>query len=117
MKRDIDLVRTLLQKISDEAVPGKWYYPDVDGKSQTEINYHLRLLIQAELVTAENLSSKEGESYGVTGLHWNGHEFLDATRSNSVWKKTMDYVKEKGGSMTFEILKSVAVKFAAEAIN
>lgn len=44
-------------------------------------------------------------------LTWAGHEFLEATRNDNVWKKTLEFVENKGGAIMFEILKDVALMF------
>ena len=46
-------------------------------------------------------------------LTWNGHEFLDAIRSDTIWQKTKSSFLSKGLSMTFDLVKSVAVEVAS----
>jgi hypothetical protein len=48
-------------------------------------------------------------------LTWEGHEFLDGIRSNSVWERTKKSFREKGVEMTFDLVKVVA-KEAAVAV-
>ena len=43
-------------------------------------------------------------------LTWEGHEFLDAVRHETVWAKTKEVVKSKGGSVSFEVLKELAIQ-------
>jgi len=52
-----------------------------------------------------------------TRLTWNGHEFLDAVRSDTVWQNTKKTILSKGGSMTFDLVKSVAMELAKVAIK
>lgn len=42
-------------------------------------------------------------------LTWQGHEFLDSIRNDTVWNKTKDSFVSKGVSMTFELVKSAAI--------
>jgi hypothetical protein len=43
-------------------------------------------------------------------LTWDGHEFLSAVRNDTVWKKTLGVIKEHGGGLPFDVLKTVAIK-------
>ncbi len=47
-------------------------------------------------------------NFTATRLTWTGHEFLDATRSDTVWNKTKETFTTKGLDMTFETIKAVA---------
>lgn len=41
----------------------------------------------------------------VKSLTWDGHEFLEAARDDSLWEKAKRLVLEKTGTLTFEALK------------
>lgn len=41
-------------------------------------------------------------------MTWDGHEFLDKIREDTVWNKTKDLIKEKGLPMALEVVKNVA---------
>lgn len=41
---------------------------------------------------------------------WAGHEFLDTARNETVWTRTKELVKEKGGSASFEVVKALATQ-------
>ncbi|WP_288882563.1 DUF2513 domain-containing protein [Pedobacter panaciterrae] len=116
MKRDIELIRTILNKVADEAEPDQWYYVNIPDRDQKEVIYHLRLLYQAGLITVIDTSSKDGEQYAVTGLSWQGHEFVEVTKSETIWNKTTEQVKKIGGSFTFDLLKDLAVKIASDLL-
>ena len=46
----------------------------------------------------------------VEGLTWEGHDFLDTIRTDSVWEKTKSYIKDQGlQSVPIELLKKAAV--------
>jgi len=48
----------------------------------------------------------------VERMTWEGHEFLDNARNETVWKKVTAIVAAKGGSVSFEVLKSLVVETA-----
>ena len=57
--------------------------------SQEEINYHIRLLIEAGMVKG-NLGPVFPT---VSKLTWDGHEFLDNIKDSDVWSKTKERLK------------------------
>ncbi|MCF6156805.1 MAG: hypothetical protein E3K36_16555 [Candidatus Brocadia sp.] len=38
-------------------------------------------------------------------------------RNETVWKQTKEIVKDKGGSLPFEVLKSLAIEFAKKLVG
>jgi hypothetical protein len=86
MKRNWDLIRTILLKIeADWPSQGvreleSIYFPDQDF---SEIDWHFRLLNDGGfLLTANNNYSF------VHGISWRGFEFLDTIRDDEIWIKT-----------------------------
>jgi hypothetical protein len=75
------------------------------------------ILSEADLIRAYDVSSLGEFCWKPNSLTWQGHEFLDASRNDAVWKKTMDLVREKGGSVSFEVLKTVLIKLAAAQLG
>jgi hypothetical protein len=49
-------------------------------------------------------------------LTWEGHEFLDAARKDSLWQKAKALVLEKTGGASLELIKDVLMKLAREAL-
>jgi hypothetical protein len=116
MKRDMDLARKILLEVEAYTEIDGWVPLEIEGYSSTEINYHIKLLAQAGLVEAEDASTLGGSSFYVSSLTWEGHEFLDAARDSSRWQKAKDLVAQKGGALTFEILKQVLMEIAKNNI-
>ena len=84
-----------------------------------EISYHVELLDEAGLIKA-NLSRSLGRGpvdFHLRRLTWQGHEFADAIKSDNIWAKTKTKISERGGAMTFEIVKSVAVGIAKSYVG
>jgi len=111
MKRDMELIRKMLIAIEDN--PTGWA-PDpfrVEGYSDDVISYHSYLLADAGLARGYDVTSREScaPEYRILNLTWAGHEFCQAAREDTRWKKAMGVVAEKGGSVTFEVLKELLV--------
>lgn len=105
MKRDMDLARQILFAVEAEPTPDAELRPEVGGYSAEVIAEHVRLLHEAGLLRAIDGSSMDGLDWIATGLTWNGHEFLDAARDDSRWKRAKELAIAKGGALAFETLK------------
>jgi len=117
MKRDMDLARAILIEIEEDPhldrsklISASMIDPDeikgAPGHSKEEVAYHLALLIEAGLV-----EGKVGlEQFPlISGLTWNGHEFLDNIRDSGIWGKTKARIKDIPSvalSVVIEIAKS-----------
>jgi DNA-binding transcriptional ArsR family regulator len=69
----------------------------VNGADQSTIEIHLKLLIEAGLIDA---NQKQGIStvggWYVRRLTWDGHEFLDTIRDPEIWRKTKEGASAAG---------------------
>lgn len=116
MKRDWDIIRTILTKIEQDVSFHKKFLSLSDFNKDTldeqyVITEHMRLLIDAQLVRGEidhRMAVNVVNSFTARGLTFAGHEFLDAIRSDTVWNKTKETFTTKGLDMTFETIKAVA---------
>ena len=108
MKRDLDLIRKIVLAIED-APSG--FAPDLsfEGFSPAQLRYHAYLLVDAGLARGTDVTTmgSQGPEVLITSLTWAGHEFAEAARDDTRWKKAMAIVGEKGGAITFEVLKQL----------
>jgi hypothetical protein len=116
MKRDMDLIRQILLKIEEHPYDLDWVELELEGYSPREISYHVMLLAQASLIEADNLSTFGDPQWEAKSLTWQGHEFLEAAKDESRWNKAKKLVKEKGGGMIFEVLKTSLIELAKNAV-
>jgi hypothetical protein len=116
MKRDMDLARKILMEVENNPEPFKWSPRlNMEGYSDKEIAYHVKLLSEAGLIEAK-IHPSNAAVYMIKSLTWNGHEFLDASRDESRWVKAKSIILNKGGSLTFEILKQVLMEIMRGSI-
>ena len=104
MKRDMDLIRTLLLRL--EALPiragGTAHIPPdaheiaVDGKTPDEIEFHLKLLCDAGYIDVGG-GGKPMEGISFRKLTWAGNDFLDTVRDPAIWHETKEGAKKAGG--------------------
>ncbi len=118
MKRDMDLARAILMEIEncDDADGSDAVVVTIDGHTEREIAYHVKLLSEAGLLEARDLSASELFVCLPVRLTWFGHEFIDATRKESLWQKAKNVVLEKTGGLTFEAMKMVVTQLLRDAV-
>ena len=110
MKRDMELCRKILFAIEEMYVDVSIINLSIKGYSVEEVAYHCKLMYEAGLI--ESYKPKYGGNqilaFWVGSLTWEGHDFLDKIREESVWNKTKDTIKTKGLPMILDVIKDVA---------
>lgn len=116
MKRDMSLVRDILLWMEKQEHGYADGQPQIEGYSEEEIGYHLYLMGQAGLVSVGDtttLGSKSPRAY-IESMTWFGHEFLDASNDEKIWKKAKENLLKPAATVSFEVLlewlKSEALK-------
>lgn len=113
MKRDMDLVRKILLKIEEEYVSTAIYNLSIDGYDMATVAYHCKILHETGLISDYGAQYGDNEIYAfcVGALTWEGNDYLDKVRDDSVWKKTKDVIVEKGLPMVFDTIKTISSAF------
>lgn len=112
MKRDMELVRTILLTI-EESPEDSWDSDEdfqIDGYDHEIVMRHVGMLREADLVEALDAGTMSGVAFIPRRLTWNGHEFLDAARNEQVWNQTKVAIRQHGGSVPFEVLKVLLIE-------
>jgi hypothetical protein len=120
MKRDWDTIRELLNKVEECTLPTEMVrLADFDEQRAAAISYHMSLLIEAGLVKGQvvQTTGPEVKEFFAQSLTWEGHEFLDSIRNDTVWTKTKKVFTEKGIEMSFDLVKSVAQVLVKAALG
>ena len=117
MTRDLDVARRILLEVESRQEPWGYFDLAVEGVEPEAVSYHVKLLAQAGLVEADDTSTMGTFQWNPTSLTWQGHEFLDAIRNDTVWRKTKEVVAEKGGGLPFDIIKELALKLLSGSIG
>ena len=87
MKRDFDLARKILLAIeADEDATGRGLVAvRIEGYTEKQVFYHLKLLAEAGLIEAADFSGGVHLRWEAKCLTWHGHDFLDSSRSETLW--------------------------------
>jgi hypothetical protein len=116
----MDLCRRILQELETRSTgvtgsDAREVY--LDGHDLADVRYHVRLLSDARLVeTVNSMAPGEGEVCVPRRLTWAGHEFLKASRKETLWQKAKSTVLEKTGGLSFDVLKAFLTKLANDAV-
>lgn len=123
MKRDFELIRKILLDVESHVSNSVWdttpiilEYAEYDP---CIVNEHIYLLISANL-----LEGKCDPSIGVPvrqaiifRLTWEGHEFISSAKNENVWNKSFEIIKNKGGTISFDLLKELLLSGAKGLFN
>jgi hypothetical protein len=110
MERDLDLVRLILLKL-EEHDDGLSYDDEVfSDYEKSVVVAHFKLMKEAGLIEA-GFFSADGDPYWIgeaVRITWDGYDYLNSIRDDSVWRKVRDVVKSEVGSASFDTIKNVA---------
>ena len=103
MKRDMDVIRLLLLQLEgDEKAAEK-----LKACDEPLVVYNAALLVDSGLAEGAVACGADNSPVSVAMNHmaWRGHDFLDAARDETLWKKAKQTVMKPAASYTFEIVK------------
>ena len=119
MKRDMGLIREILLQVEARPSVNDWGPVEIDGRSQEEIGYHVKMLDDDGLLETLDMRTlgPDGFKYDPKFLTARGHDFLDSIRSPSVWGKVKQQLAVVGGSASLEVVKTIAKEAVADVLN
>lgn len=116
MKRNMDLVRTLLLEL--EGVPAGELYESDQSSAEADrdtIEGHLLLMEDAGLITRVD---RELSGNVIVGeITWAGHEFLNAIRPDGVWKRIKDTLREKALGASFAVIQQLGIAYTKQLLG
>jgi len=114
----MDLVRSILLAI-EQCEHG--HAPEdlkIEGFSEEQIGHHVYIMGQAgllEVADATCLADPSPVAIPIA-MTWDGHDFLELAREPSRWRLAVDKVTKAGAAMTIDIIKSVLLTLAQQAL-
>ncbi len=124
MKRDMELVLKILKVLEErEDVSMIKDIKDLELSDYDDrvVHHHLLRMYEAGLIDAEAETSSTTKTRLIRvypfGLTWQGHEFLDAMKNQSVFSKVKEKLSGKLDDISFVLLKELALKFAREQLG
>jgi len=109
MKRDLDLIRKLVLAVEVLPTGFSLEYLTIDGYTDEQIGYHSYLICDsgwAVGIDRTELGDKSPQ-WIISHLTSAGHDFADASRSDTVWSKVRTRIATVGGSASLDVVKEV----------
>lgn len=114
MRRDLNLIRTLMLEIEKLDIPANGaigFYPgdgtlEIEGYDDDAVAHHLLWLIEGDYILGQ--MDQDG-GFLLRRLTWSGCEFLDDVRDPEIWRKTREHAKSVVGvgfGFAWEIAKA-----------
>lgn len=113
MKRDMNLIRDLLNIIDHADYPGVINRYGLNPY-EPRVQYHLRLLSEAGFIRGVGQTSDGAISVRLT---WQGHEFLEMTRSDEIWERAKRFVIERTQGLSAAALQATLAAWSQGAAN
>jgi hypothetical protein len=103
MRRDMDLIKTIMLKIENNDLAN-----DIDGYSMQEVLFHKKMLIDAGFLVGKSRMSLESSLFEVSavfisGITWEGYNFIDIIKDDNKFK----ILKDLGKNLSMEAFKTV----------
>lgn len=117
MKRDMDLVREILLEIEKQYASNALYNLKIEGYDIVAIAYHCKILHEAGLISDYKAQYGDNTIYSfcVGSLTWDGNDYLDKVRDNSIWRKTKNIIAQKGLPLIFDTIKAISTALITAA--
>ncbi len=104
MKRDMELCRRILIELVSKPFSPGLIEIEFDDVSPEDVAYHIKLLGEAGLIDAEDISTMGRLRWRAKSITWYGQDFIDAIKDDSRWSKAKEFVTESGKVVTVETL-------------
>ena len=101
----MELIRNVMLAAEKTKDPYDLIDPKFEGRSETEISYHIALLDDAGLLHGQDRSAIGVFRWSAGPLTWAGHEFVEAVKDDAVWKDALAITAKSGGGAVFELVK------------
>jgi hypothetical protein len=119
VRRDLDLIRKLALAVEDASADALVNGIDIEGYTPEEVGYHSYLLVDSGLAEGVDIGTMHQAlpDWRILHLTSAGHDFADAARDESRWKKATGVVKDKAGTVTLDVVKQVLVSIIKNTLG
>jgi len=103
MKRDLDLIKKILEEIENRnsITPSSVI---IQGEDNKIVQFQCRLLIEGGFLKGTVTDDWSQSEIWIGYITWQGYEFLQLSRNNTIWKKAKDVLKEKALTVPVDVL-------------
>lgn len=109
MKRDWNLIRTILLAAEDLPAGGHLNAKDFAWPDHGALVEHVHLLVEEGYIEAAVRAAGPNGTFVIRRLLWDGHDLLAKMRSEGWWNQMKALAAKKGVELTFDVIKSLAM--------
>jgi hypothetical protein len=116
MKRDKDLIKDMMILVEENESGAIFITPEslpAHNISKEILVNHGKILMEAGLLTG----SLRKDGIVVTGITWQGYEFLDNSRNSKIWNATKKAAGDLSWGVFFNTLTAVATDYAKRLLE
>ena len=104
-ERNFDLIRSILLAIEssppDSTIANSQL--NIEGHDPSIVGFHVEMLKNAGFIDAVIEKNFSGSAFMIKGINWEGYEFLDNAKNDTIWKKFKAQAESKGSSMSMTV--------------
>ena len=104
-ERNFDLIRSILLAIEssppDSTIANSQL--NIEGHDPSIVSFHVEMLKNAGFIDAVIEKNFSGSAFMIKGINWEGYEFLDNAKNDTIWKKFKAQAESKGSSMSMTV--------------
>lgn len=122
MKRDLDLIRSMLLKMesldSSYGTIRLYTFKDLCD-DEAVLSLHIHLLLDAGLIEATDVvyTGDNVDDFLITRITFTGYDYLDAIRNESIWNEVKQKISSVGSSVSLEIVKELGVTLVKQHLG
>jgi hypothetical protein len=92
---------------------------NIAGFGPDSIGYHCYLVVDAGLAQGIDITttSDSHPNWHITSLTSAGHDFADASRNETIWRKAITKIGSTVGGASIGLLKELLVRFTKESLG
>ena len=105
--------------MSEARSASRWVLAN-DRYDESTVQNHLILVFDAGLFRAEPVRSSTSDRIIRVlpfDLTWQGHEFLEKIKNETLWRRVKETIIRKGAPLTFDIVAKVATDIAMKLVS
>ena len=114
MQRDMDLIRQIAFAVERSAETFNTEHLVIDGYSQEQITDNCQIMVESELIDAIESRCRSGTTFHVRGLTAKGHDFVEAARSDTVWRRAMVKAEKTAVEITVDVIVACLKSFTPD---
>lgn len=118
MKRDMELIREILIEFEKIDETAKFSYEiQIENYTRKEIIGHVFMLYDGGFIDIVNASTQDGKDFLAKGLKWEGHNFLEVSRNENIWKRVTGKLYKEGMKVGSTILYDILTKETSKFVE